>query len=269
LIDHTFQLIPSVGPSRERELWKRGIHSWAEFPPDALTLSSRQDAPLREAIVRAREALETGQANALARMLPRRVRWRLFPHFAEEAAYLDIETEGPEREITAIGMLWRGQVFSFVSGFNLEKFEQVAEQIQVLVTFNGSAFDVPILEHYFRHLRLPVAHIDARFAGRTAGMEGGLKKQEIELGIARPPHLMGIHGLEATRLWRAWKEEGSVSALRLFVEYNLFDAIQLRPLMERIFNRCAERALSGAPTLPETERGDVLYDVSRKVLEFG
>jgi uncharacterized protein YprB with RNaseH-like and TPR domain len=270
MIDRTFQLIRGIGPGREKDLWRNGIRTWNDLSPNQINLSAKLDPALRAAINQARSALGTRDLATLMELLPARERWRLYPHFADEAAYLDIETEGTHAtaEVTCIGVLWRGQVFAFVNGFNLEAFPAFAEQLQLLVTFNGSCFDVPVLERYFRHLKMPRAHIDARFVARSAGLTGGLKQLEDDLGLHRPLHLKGVSGFEAVLLWKAWRDTGSRAALLQLVEYNLYDAIQLKPVLERIFNRMRERALSGAEVLPETERGDVLYDVTRVVAQF-
>jgi len=270
MLQRTFQLITGVGPAREKELWRRGILTWADFPTEQVGLSVKQDPKMRAALARAQAALAAGDCATLGAMLPRRERWRLFPHFASECAYLDIETDGtgPDCQVTAIGVLWRGQLYAFVNGFNLEQFPQFAEQLRVLVTFNGSCFDVPVLERAFRHLQLPRAHIDLRFAARTVGLEGGLKRIENQVGIQRPLHLRGVDGLEAVHLWGRWHRGGDRASLRTLVEYNLYDAIQLKPLLERIYNRTRERALAGAEAVVETERGEVLYDVSRALEVF-
>jgi uncharacterized protein YprB with RNaseH-like and TPR domain len=271
MLERTFQIIPNVGPAREKELWRRGVQTWKDFPQNSVGLSRKLDESMRSAIERAQAALEARDVEQLVMMLPSRERWRLYPHFANECAYLDIETDGtgPYCEVTAIGVLWKEQVYSFVPGYNLEDFERFAENIKVLVTFNGSCFDVPVLERYFRHLRLPKAHIDLRFTARTVGLEGGLKRIENELGLHRPLHLRGLDGYEAVRLWRVWRDAHDVTALRMLVEYNLYDAIQLKPLLERVYNRTRERALSGAASVSETERGELLYDVTRVVSAFG
>lgn len=270
MIDRTFQLIRGVGPGREKELWRNGVRTWNDLSPNQINLSAKLDPALRAAIDRAQAALQSRDLAVLLELLPARERWRLYPHFAAEAAYLDIETEGthPTAEVTCVGVLWRGQVHAFVNGFNLEAFPAFAAQLQLLVTFNGSCFDVPVLERYFRGLQLPTAHIDARFVARSAGLSGGLKQLEDDLGLHRPLHLKGVSGYEAVLLWKAWRDTGSRDALLRLVEYNLYDAIQLKPVLERIFNRMRERALSGAGELPETERGDVLYDVSRVLERF-
>ena len=271
MLDRTFQLISGVGPAREKELWRRGIRQWSDFPSDQVGRSVKADPVMRAAIDEAREALERRDVRALVAMLPSRERWRLFPHFAEDCAYLDIETDGsgPDCEVTAVGVLFRGQVHAFVPGYNLAAFEELAAEIPVLVTFNGACFDVPVLERYFRHLRLTPAHIDLRFAGRAVGLEGGLKRIENEVGLHRPPHLQGVDGYEAVRLWQAWRYGRDREALKRMIEYNLYDAIQLKPLLERIYNRSRDRELSGAEPVRETDRFEVLDDLTRVVGTFG
>lgn len=269
MIDRTFQLIPGVGPAREKELWRRGVQTWGDLNRAQVTLSQKLDPALHAAIDRAQEALASRDLAALHGMLPQRERWRLLPHFAEEAAYLDIETEGTHdtAEITCIGVLHRNEVRAFVNGFNLDDFPAFAEPLRLLVTFNGACFDVPVIERYFR-LRLRAAHIDARFAARHAGVEGGLKSIERQLGLERPLHLQGVSGYEAVTLWKDWRDRSDRAALQKLVEYNLYDAVQLKPVLERIYNKMRDRALAGAEPLPETERGDVLYDVTRVVSRF-
>jgi uncharacterized protein len=271
MIDRTFQLIPGVGPAREKELWRRGIRQWSDFPTNQVGLSLKADLVMRAAIDKAREALDRRDVRTLAAMLPRRERWRLFPHFADECAYLDIETDvsDPDGEVTAVGVLYRGEVHSFVPGFNLAAFETFGAELPILVTFNGICFDVPVLERYFRHLRLTPVHLDLRFAGRAAGLEGGLKRIENEVGLQRPPHLQGVSGFDAVRLWQQWRYGHDRSALQRFVEYNLYDAVQLKPLLERIYNRSRERELAGAEAVPETDRSEVLPILSRLVASFG
>ncbi|HET6305006.1 MAG TPA: hypothetical protein VFG80_09510, partial [Myxococcota bacterium] len=107
VLESTFQLAPGIGPYRERQLWAAGVTRWDAFPPaPEVALSPRLDGRLRSSLEAAREALVLGDASALAAMLPRRERWRLYPHFERDAAFLDIETDGGDL-VTAIGVLDR------------------------------------------------------------------------------------------------------------------------------------------------------------------
>jgi hypothetical protein len=92
-----------------------------------------------------------------------------------------------------------------------------------------------------------------------------LKALEEREGLGRPEHLRGLDGSSACWLWRHARL-GSREALRRLAEYNLYDAINLRPLLGLAYNRLAARAGLGAPPVVVCHRGDVLYDVSKLLL---
>jgi len=72
-------------------------------------------------------------------------------------------------------------------------------------------------------------------------------------------------------LWRAYRDYGNLDALRFLVEYNLYDAINLKTLMDIAWNTAVDGLNMGdeVPRRPVFERGDVLYDVSRLILDLG
>ena len=261
----TFQLTPGLGPYRERLLWASGVRAWDDLPPASEgPLSARIDGRLREAMAEARLALASGDAERLAALLPGRERWRLFRAFAEDAAYLDIETDGGDL-VTAVGVLDRDGPRVFLRGRDLDEFPAASAGWKVLVTFNGSSFDVPILQRAFPGWRAPRAHVDLRHLWGRLGHRGGLKLLEHETGVGRPAHLSGVDGWEAVRLWRR-HQGGDRGALRRLAEYNLYDAVNLKSLMALGYNRMLERfELPGEP-VPTWERGDVLYDVTKRLM---
>ena len=264
MIESTFQLAPGVGPYRERQLWAAGVVRWEELPPaPAVTLSRRLDLRLHQAVAAARAALAAGDTARLAAMLPRRERWRLYPTFAEDAAFLDVETDG--EELTVVGVLDRHGPRLFVRGRDLDDFPAATEGWKVLVTFNGLSFDVPVLRREFPAWRPPAAHVDLRHLWGRLGHEGGLKLLERTTGVGRPDHLDGVDGLEAVRLWRRHRA-GEAGALRRLAEYNLYDVVNLKALMTLGYNRMLERhRLPGRP-VDVWQRGEVLYDVSKQLL---
>jgi uncharacterized protein len=264
VIRSSFRLAPGVGPWMEARIWEAGIRRWADFPAaPALVISPRVDERIRVAVARARAALEAGDAEALAAMLPRAERWRLYAAFARDAAFLDIETCG--EDLTCIGVLDAEGPRLFLRGRDLEAFPGVARRWKLLVTFNGEAFDVPALRRAFPAFRPPRAHVDLRHLWRRMGHAGGLKLLEREAGVGRPPHLEGLGGRDAAGLWRAW-EQGDAGALRLLAEYNLHDAVNLRPLMDLGYNRMIERLRLPADPVPVSERGDFRYDMTKLVM---
>jgi uncharacterized protein YprB with RNaseH-like and TPR domain len=273
MIRRTFQHIPGVGPWREKDLWARGIATWDDFPVagGGVALSLAEDDAARARIAQARGAVERRDLPALARLLPPREHWRLYREFADEAVFFDIETDGRDRlEPTVVSLLDREGIRVFVRGRNMDALPEALARRRLWVTFNGSVFDVPVLARHFSELPAPAVHVDLRFVFRKLRMGAGLKALEDRFRMGRPPHLRGVNGWDAALLWRAYQESGEVEALRFLVEYNLYDAINLRTLLELGYNLWIDELnLDDEPKVAVFERGDVLYDVSRLLLALG
>jgi len=264
VLRRTFQLTSGIGPWRERHLWSQGIATWDDLETPGRGAASRLDGRLLDAVERARAALEAGDAGALAAMMPVRERWRLLPTFADDTAFLDIETDGGDT-VTAIAVLDRAGPRVFLRGRDLDDFPAASADWKLLVTYNGLSFDVPMLRRAFRGWRPPQAHVDLRHLWARLGHKGGLKRLEEAQGIGRPPHLAGLSGWDAVLLWRRY-QDGDASALRTLVEYNLYDAVNLSALASLGYNRTVERLGLPADPVPVRHRGDWLYDMSRQLL---
>jgi uncharacterized protein len=271
MLERTFQVIPGVGPWREKDLWARGIQTWDDFPTVGTVLGQKLDEGARRRLALAREALARRDLKALAAMVPQREHWRLYPEFQHDAVYFDIETDGATDQVpTVVALFDDAGLHVFIQGRNMDALPEALAQRRLWVTFNGSCFDVPVLRNYFgSSFPQPDAHIDLRFVCRRLGLGGGLKDIEDKLGLGRPPHMKGVNGWDAVLLWRAYLARGDVEALRFLVEYNLYDSFQLRSLMDLMYNRGADELNLDVPRLPVFDRGDVLYDVSRFILELG
>ena len=281
MLQSTFQLVPGLGPVRERRLWRSGVAAWSELAAwRGKVLNSRADSLLRAAVQDATEALRRRDVDRLAAALPPGEHWRLFDAFGDDAAYLDIETGDDvwgRESISAIGFLDRNGPRLLLAGRDLDLFPVLARKWSLLVTFNGLSFDVPILRRAFPDWVPPAGHIDLRHLLARLGHRGGLKRIEREISalhLARPSHLSGIDGWAACNLFRRGRD-GDRGALRLFAEYNLYDVINLRTLMAYAYNAQAASEISKAPglgarvpVLTVPHRGDVLYDVSKILLKL-
>ncbi len=234
MLTRTFIHIPTVGPKRELGIWKAGITSWRDFlehghallPPSIYNLG-------RPVMERSLGALQRpGGLTELAGMIPRAEHWRFFPRFGK-AVYLDIETGGDPYDwggITVVGLYDGQEVTQFVAGQNLHEVDQAMAGYEVVVTFAGSSFDIPVMKEVFPRLLVPPVHIDLRWVLRRLGLRGGLKRIEKSLGLTRPGHVLELDGLEAVNLW-ADHLGGDPEALGTLLDYNACDIVNLEPLL--------------------------------------
>ena len=242
---------------RERQLWLAGVRSWSELPEGEI-LSPRLDGKLRAGVALSAERLAAGDLGWFGRALPQTEHWRLLPQVLEGAACLDIEAA--RESVTVIGVLDRGGLASL----SPDQFLARARGWTALVTFNGAAFDLPILRRVFPSWEPPAVHIDLKQVYQRLREKGGLKQLEPRAGFFRPPHLAALTGADAVALWEM-KQRGDPTAWRRLVEYNLYDVFHLKPLAELGYNRLVKRVGMPAPELPVSDRGAMLYDVSKAV----
>jgi len=255
LLEHTFIHISGIGPKTEQHLWRHGILTWRHF-------LSKKETPFpraRDAFIRKNLEVSIENRDNIQFFLNRLSSgdlWRLFEDFKGRAVYLDIETSGLYQgvdEITLIGLYNGHTVKSFVKGINLAEFESEITSYELIITFNGSQFDLPFIRRQFPSITLPPAHIDLRFFLKRLGLRGGLKAIEKSLGLSRAPDIDGIDGYEAVLLWKAY-QWGDERALDLLIQYNTADIVHLKPLMERGYEQMKAQLLSFNEKL-DKERG--------------
>lgn len=244
MLNHTFIHIQGIGEKTERQLWCNGIRTWDDYlgclHP---VLSQGKDGFIREEL--RNSIAHRNEIGFFAERLPSCETWRLYDAFRERTAYLDIETSGGylgTDEITVIGLYDGRSMRSFVSGIDLEEFECAVADFELVVTFNGTCFDLPFIRRTFPNISLPKGHIDLRYPLKRLGYHGGLKRIEKETGIERRSGIEGLNGYDAVRLWRdyQWGDDG---ALEVLLEYNRADVVNMELLMERVSREMKEKVL--------------------------
>lgn len=250
ILSRTFVHIPGVGPSTEQALWKNGITSWQKFlsssPKVPLNLRSR--TKMYRFVEKSHEALRKGDAAFFGEHLPRQEWWRLYPNFESKCVFLDIETTGLSHyydEITLVGIYDGKRVKTLLAGHNLEKLSDLLEAYDIVVTFNGTLFDIPFLKTKFPSLLLPPIHLDLRYLLRRLGLSGGLKQIEQTLGIRRSRDTQAVDGLMATVLWARYLR-GDMQALEQLVKYNAADITSLKSLVQYSCQQLTKRLLNGS-----------------------
>src|SRR6266581_996482 len=203
----TFIHIPGIGKETERQLWKDGIRSWDDadtFEKRFGAVGARLHQKLDEYIPLSRDAIRRKDASFFERLSTMGEAWRVFPEFADECVYLDIETTGLSSVFDMVTMvgIYDGRKYKvFVEGDNLQELPAQLRNYSVVVTFNGAGFDLRFLKLTFPDLELPPIHIDLRWVTRRLGYRGGLKSIEKEFGISRDESVEDVNGFDATVLW--------------------------------------------------------------------
>ncbi len=158
MLQHTFIHIPGVGKQTELDLWKGGIHTWDDadrFDKRFGLVGARLQHKLDEYIPASREAIRVKNAAFFERLSTLGEAWRVFPEFADQCVYLDIETTGLSPvfdKITVVG-LYDGRKYKvFVDGETLHELPEHLRQHSVVVTFNGATFDLRFLKLAFPQL---------------------------------------------------------------------------------------------------------------------
>ncbi|MDP2167731.1 MAG: ribonuclease H-like domain-containing protein [Thermodesulfovibrionales bacterium] len=244
MIQSTFCILDGIGAKLEKRLWREGILSWPQFisAKNIPFFSPERKSLFDEALHSASVELENGNAGYFKDTLQSSEHWRLFNAFRGDAVCLDIETNGYAAGrggyATLVGLYDGVEYKCFVRGRNLTK-EALREELsryKYLITFFGSAFDVPFLERSLRGLTFEMPHFDLCFGARKLGLKGGLKKLEPYFGIQRQKEVQGIESYDAVLLWREVKR-GSSEALELLRLYNKEDTVNLMRIAEIIYGR--------------------------------
>jgi uncharacterized protein len=232
MIENSFVFLEGIGLETERKLWEQGVSTWGDFlSQDVVGISSKRKGYYDRKLVEAKKALQRKDVGYFSRILPQREMWRLYGHFS--CCFLDIEVDGAG-EIIVVTLFDKFESKTLVRGMHLERGVLLKElsQYGMLVTYNGSAFDIPKIEKFIGK-KLAVPHIDLKALCHRLGLKGGLKEVERQLGIIRPQHLQG----SAVDAWKAYLASGDREYLELLVEYNEADAVNLHQLVEKCLGR--------------------------------
>ena len=238
MLQHTFCHIHGIGAKTEQRLWEAGILSWNDWREHSgVSLPKKSRMEIHEIFEISLDALKNHNPNFFCDRLTSSDQWRIFPHFRNSTAFIDIETTGlgEDSEITTIALYNGSEVFYYVNGRNLEDFIKDIAKYSVVVSYNGKGFDVPFIERFFR-VKLPQAHIDLRYVLSRLGFKGGLKGCEKQMGINRGV-LDGVDGYFAVLLWHQYQRYDDEAALETLLAYNIEDTVNLERLLVEAFNR--------------------------------
>jgi hypothetical protein len=244
MLERSFIHLPGVGPKREIALWRAGIHTWQDFLDRGRSVVGpalyAQGRPVVERCLAACEG--PGGLAELAPLFPAAEHWRFWPRL-DRVVYLDIETGGMPEEwggITVVGLWDSERLEQLVANHNMSSINNSMIEYDVVCTFSGTSFDIPVLKKNFPLIHIPPLHIDLRFLLKRLGITGGLKRIEKRMGINRPEEVADMDGYGAVRLWQNHLA-GDLHALDILLAYNAQDVLNLPQLLSHGVNQLTHR----------------------------
>lgn len=243
MIRKCFSFIPNLSQKQILELKSKNI-TWDNFLESAEGIFSDEEASSVFSYVNlAKQKLQEKDPVFFKNTFSKHDHILLFEHFLDSVAYIDIETTGLSKNhnsVTVIGVYDGKKTYTFVKGINLDdkKLSEFLSNFKMIVTFNGSFFDLPFIEHHFPSVSFKdKLHLDLRWVCKRAGLTGGLKNIEKETGISRDDELVGINGSMAVRLWKKYEKNSNKDALNLLVKYNQADVVNLEKLAKIVHSK--------------------------------
>ncbi|MGM5485404.1 MAG: ribonuclease H-like domain-containing protein [Nanobdellota archaeon] len=238
MIRRSFSFLDGIGERTEKSLWSDGIDSWDKFlscSKDSVpSISGKRKAYYDRRIKEARSNLYSFNSSYFRSI---RDTWRLYDFFRDETVFLDIESSGNSEDdyITIFG-LFDGVNTKVMVDLDLKALEEELSKYKLIVTFNGSSYDLPLIRKKFDILP-EIPHIDLRHLCSRLGLTGGLKEIEKELGIKRPGLVGQLGSGDPLTLWKMYRASGDEYYLDLLVEYNEEDVFNLKKIMEHCYER--------------------------------
>lgn len=252
MIKNTFLFLPKIKQTKEQSIWNQEIKHWDDFLINEVKgISKTAKLSYNRIITKAKQALYENNSEFFYNILPTTETWRLYDFFKDESVFLDIETSSVTNMnsyLTVIGLFDGINTKIMVKDINLDikALKNELQQYKLLITFNGSVFDVPYLNKKYPGIVPNIPHIDLRHLCKRIGLNGGLKQIEKQLHIRRENKIIErLYGGDPLKLWKMFKATGNKYYLNLLVEYNEEDVINLK----KIANYCINKLKINLPVI--------------------
>jgi len=147
--------------------------------------------------------------------------------------YLDIETSF-KGNITVFGIYFDNGDLKQLVGKEITKKNiiNVLKNVNTIYTYNGSRFDLPVIKN---KLGIDLEELfnchDLMYDCWNCKIYGGLKSVEKQLSV---PRKREMDGNDAMELWDRYVTTDDKSALKILLEYNSEDVINLKVLKNKL-----------------------------------
>ncbi|MFQ5328984.1 MAG: ribonuclease H-like domain-containing protein [Thermodesulfobacteriota bacterium] len=241
MITESFIHCPGVGPKTESMLKGNGFYTWDDClqRPGDLPFNGKRRARFLDNLRLSQTALDDNDIRYLVSNYPTKEQWRILAKYHDYATYFDIETTGLslyDSHISVIAAYHKGDIHRFSFRDNLDDFLMLVDESDLLVSFNGSCFDIPFIERSFNIPSIDCPHIDLRWVAYHHGFTGGLKRIEKSLNIKRPGEIDEVDGLEAVILFYRW-QYGDHGAWKRLISYCSADVVATYLVLLQVLRR--------------------------------
>ncbi len=241
MLKATFLHLPKYSNKKESELWRKGILSWEDFLDQSrkTLLPSLLSTPLDASIT----AYEKNDIAFFSKVLPKSEYFRIALTYPQDVLFLDIETTGLSlhyNAITVVGWSYKNEYKVYISGEDPQPLYDDLADAKVVVTFNGTLFDLKFIRKRFEQITIPEIHVDLRFLCKRVGLVGGQKKIEQEIGVSREDEVSKIDGEAAPLLWAQYRR-GDKDALKRLIAYNFADIEGMHGVFDAAIKKLFEK----------------------------
>ncbi|MBT3721633.1 hypothetical protein HN789_05275 [archaeon] len=255
MIQNSFIFLPRIKQKKEQNIWDQGVNNWNDFLTcDIKGISKPTKANYNRIIEKSKQALRENNSNYFVGKLSSIETWRLYDYFKDEAIFLDIEASSSTSKnayLTVIGIYDGMNTKIMVKNYNLDlnKLKNELHKYKLIITFNGSSFDIPFLNKKHPGVLPRIPHIDLRHICAKIGLTGGLKQIEKKLKIKRSNIIIEkLYGGDPIKLYRMFLGSGDPYYLKLLVEYNEEDVINLKKIADYSINKLKNEILTNRKT---------------------
>ena len=248
MIQKSFLFLDGIKERTEHNIWNQGINNWDSFlgADRVKGIGKLRKGYYDRQLKRANSELYGLNSEYFLRF-PQSEMWRLYGFFKDECVFLDIETTGVEKsdDITVIGLYDGLETKTMIEGINMDfyKLKRELMKYKLIVTFNGSTFDVPFIKKRYPKLLPNIPNFDLRVACNRVGLNGGLKEIERKMGIKRNKVIEKMYGGDVLLLWKMFRASGDEHYLRLLVEYNEDDVFNLKKIADYVYDKLKDKTL--------------------------
>lgn len=158
---------------------------------------------------------------------------------AARVLFLDVETTGLSwfyDDITLVGWMFDDEYKVIAAGDDPKTLFDDLRSADVIVTFNGTLFDLRFLRKSFGEIEMPRIHVDLRFLSKRAGLAGGQKAIERALGINFRGGVEDVDGAAAVLLWHDYLR-GDERALERLTFYNRCDVLAMTVILDLVLSK--------------------------------